>query len=146
MIERSSKALPESNMSVHRIRLRGPWQLQSALSAEAAPRTVHLPARWTELLEDGPHPLRLSRRFHRPTNLAPDDQVAVRITELPVGAQVHLNGTPLGMSAEPDAGPSVFPTPHLEATNLLTIEFDLSTTRHADDETWGDVSLVISSY
>jgi|HubBroStandDraft_6_1064221.scaffolds.fasta_scaffold236976_1 hypothetical protein len=145
MIERSSMAFPESNMSVHRIRLRGPWQLQSALSSEAPPRTVRLPARWSELLEEGPRQLRLCRRFHRPTNLAPDDQVAVTIAELPIGAQVQLNGTPLGMSAEPDAESSVFPTPHLQATNLLTIEFDLSTTRHADGESWGDVSLVISS-
>jgi hypothetical protein len=132
-------------MTVHRIRLRGPWQLQATAAASAPPRRVQLPARWDDLFESGTRRVRLCRRFHRPTNLGPSDRVSLVVDDLPEGAQVSLNGASLGAEARPEAQPKVFPTPHLEPHNLLTVEFDVAEAAPPCDQVWGDVSLVISS-
>jgi len=131
-------------MTAHRIRLRGPWLLEPAASGERPSRTVRLPARWGELLEIGTHRVRLSRRFHRPTNLGPSDRVSLVVDELPEGAEVSLNGERLGLQAGDPAGRTIFPTRALEPTNLLTLEFEIGP-KPAGDEPWGDVALLISS-
>jgi hypothetical protein len=131
-------------MSVHRIRLRGPWQLQPIATGHTAPRTVRLPARWDELIDVGARRVSLSRRFHRPTNLSPVDEVSLVVDALPEGAHVSLNGTSLG-SQSGIAPQTIFSAPQLEPSNLLTVEFDVATTRVAGDQTWGDVALVIRS-
>jgi hypothetical protein len=111
-------------------------------AAPDSPRTVRLPLPWCELVECGAGRLRLSRRFNRPTNLGLDDRVSVVVTELPSGALVCLNGTSLEQQAGQD---SVFDAPHLEPSNRLTIEFDVSTRSAARDDAWGEVALLISS-
>jgi hypothetical protein len=132
-------------MTVHRIRLRGPWLLEPTAATETPARTVRLPARWGELVESGASRVRLSRRFHCPTNLGPNDQVSLGVNELPEGAIVCLNGAPLGPNACHATGESVFPTARLEPNNLLIVEFDVPTRSAADDEAWGEVALLISS-
>ena len=139
--------LPGSNMTVHRIRLRGPWLLEPTArrpeTVEA--RTVRLPVRLGELVECGACRVRLSRRFHCPTNLGPDDQVSLGVNKLPDEALVCLNGAPLGPQACHATGESVFPIARLEPNNLLTVEFDVSTRSAASDGAWGEVALLISS-
>jgi hypothetical protein len=136
-----ARVLPGPRMTVHRIRLRGPWLLEPA-AAPDSPRTVRLPLPWCELVECGAGRLRLSRRFNRPTNLGLDDRVSVVVHELPSGALVCLNGTNLEEQAGQD---SVFDAPHLEPSNLLTVEFDVSTRSAARGDAWGEVALLISS-
>ncbi len=146
-----------SNMTVHRIRLRGPWLLvpdagtdaggltETETGTETAARTVRLPAPRGELVDGGAGRVRLSRRFHCPTNLGPDDRVSVVVHELPDGADVCLNGTRLARQSSDVAADSVFATSRLEPTNLLSVEFDAGTIPATGDEPWGDVALLISS-
>jgi hypothetical protein len=146
-----------SNMTVHRIRLRGPWLLeldarsepeavaQIATGTTTPARTVRLPALRDELVDAGAGRIRLSRRFHSPTNLGPDDRVSVAVQDLPTGADVRLNGTRLGRQASDSAEHAVFATSRLEPTNLLSVEFDPGTIPATSDEPWGNVALLISS-
>jgi hypothetical protein len=140
-----------SNMTVHRIRLRGPWLLEpdtrneTGARAQTETRTVRLPAPRNELVDAGAGRIRLSRRFHCPTNLGPDDRVSIVVHDLPDGADVHLNGTRLGRHAPDIAADSVFATSRLEPTNLLSVEFDAATIPMTGDERWGEVALLISS-
>jgi hypothetical protein len=132
-------------MSVHRIRLRGPWQIEPTAAANPSPRIVRLPARWDELFDPAARRVRLSRRFHCPTNLRPVDEVSLVVDALPEGAQVALNGTSLGRGVDNSDSQAVFPTPQLELSNLLTVEFDVAARETAGDQIWGDVALVINS-
>jgi len=138
-------------MTVHRIRLRGPWLLEpdtrteTEIGTETGARTVRLPAPRNELVDAGAGRVRLSRRFHCPTNLGPDDRVSVVVHDLPDGADVCLNGSCLGRQPSDIAAASVFATSRLEPTNLLSVEFDAATIPTTGDERWGDVALLISS-
>jgi hypothetical protein len=144
-------------MTVHRIRLRGPWILEPDARTDAgadteigtstvtAARTVRLPAPREELVDGGARRVRLSRRFHCPTNLGPDDRISVVIHDLPVGADVCLNGSRLGRQSTNIAAESVFETSRLEPTNLLSVEFDPGTIPTTSHEPWGNVALLISS-
>jgi hypothetical protein len=69
----------------------------------------------------------------------------VVVHELPSGALVCLNGRTLEQHAGHATQDSVFDASHLEPSNLLTIEFDASTSSAARDDAWGEVALVISS-
>jgi hypothetical protein len=144
MIGQAGADMAESNM-VHRIRLRGPWQLQAAAPGSAVSRSIPLPARIGAFSEAGARSVRLSRRFNRPTNLASTDRISLVIDRLPEGAQVTLNGTRLERESRAAGEPSVFPTSRLQLHNLLTIEFEVASIPAAGDEVWGDVALAIFS-
>src|SRR6202035_57359 len=109
------------------------------------PRRIELPAPWAELFEADLRGVQLSRRFNRSTKLEPADRVAVVVNDLPAGALVSLNGIALTPQPPDAAQTAVFPTPHLEPHNLLTIEFDVAATTAAGDQIWGEVALVISN-
>jgi hypothetical protein len=133
-------------MSVHRIRLRGPWRLETTAEAENdSARTVRLPTSWSELVDAGLERVRLSRNFHRPTNLGPADHVSLVVEELPEGASVSLNGTPLDVQAKPANQTFIFPAPQLEPNNVLSLEFEVGRTPRSADTAWGEIALVISS-
>jgi hypothetical protein len=133
-------------MTVHRIRLRGPWQLKAtAADSPSSPQKIQLPAPWGELFDSSTRRVQLSRRFHRPTNLGPADRLSLVVDELPEGARVSLNGVSLGAETRYEEQPTVFPTPRLEPHNLLTVEFDVAQTTPPRGDLWGDVTLVISS-
>jgi len=106
---------------------------------------VRLPALRDELVDAGAGRVRLSRRFHCPTNLGPDDRVSVVVQDLPTGADVCLNGTRLSRQVSDSAEHAVFATSRLEPTNLLSVEFDPGTIPATSDEPWGNVALLISS-
>jgi hypothetical protein len=132
-------------MTVHRIRLRGPWRLEAAAPHEGFARTVRLPACWSEFCDAGLERVRLSRKFHCPTNLGPADRVSLVVQELPEGASVSLNGAPLGLQAQPVDQAFVFPAPRLAPNNVLSVEFEVGRTPPSAGTAWGDISLVISS-
>ena len=135
-----------AKMTEHRIRLRGPWLLEPTSPSETPARTVRLPIRWGELVESGASRVRLSRRFHSPTNLGPEDQVSVVVNELPARSTgLPQRGEPRAACGSRRLGDSVFPTPRLQPNNLLTVEFDVSTRSAASDGAWGEVALLISS-
>jgi hypothetical protein len=130
-------------MTVHRIRLRGPWQLAPAAASEAQTTTVRLPAPWSELFDGDAARMRLSRRFHRPTNLGPTDQVSLVVRPLPLGARVSLNGTILDLQPDCGSDQAVFPAPRLELSNVLAVEFDAF--RAVGDQPGIEVALLITS-
>jgi hypothetical protein len=132
-------------MTVHRIRLRGRWELTAAAAVQIAPRTVRLPASCCQLFGPAVGRVRLSRRFHRPTNLGPDDQVSLIVEALPEGACVSLNGARLDSEAEHVGEREIFPATSLAPTNLLTIEFDVPAAFAVPDHSWGEVALLINS-
>jgi hypothetical protein len=131
-------------MTVHRIRLRGPWELAAAAAVQIAPRTVRLPGQCCQLFDPAAGRVRLSRRFHCPTNLGLDDQVSFVVEALPDGACVSLNGASLASEGNADER-GVFPAPSLAPTNLLTVEFDVPAAFAAPDQWWGEVALLINS-
>lgn len=74
---------------LHRIRLRGPWEISAQGSA---PRTVKLPATWAQAVGDSlPPSLRCERRFHRPTIMAEFERVWLVIAEPCASFEVALN-------------------------------------------------------
>jgi hypothetical protein len=80
-------------MSVHRINLRGPWKLEHG--TEAAPQKVRLPAEWHELFSGCSGAVRLTRTFHRPTNLGPEEEVDLVFEQWPGTWAIHLNQRPI---------------------------------------------------
>ena len=78
--------------SEHRIRLRGLWELYWVGAAADSVRKVRLPMDFGELFEGRSGTVQLARRFHRPTNLEPEDEVALVVENLPKARNVTLNG------------------------------------------------------
>jgi hypothetical protein len=87
---------------MHVIRLHGPWTAETDTD-DTESRRVHLPRDWKELGElVRQAPLRLLRRFHRPTGLGETTRVRLAI---PVGwpvASVGVNGEQVSESATVD--------------------------------------------
>lgn len=82
-------------MAIHRIRLAGPWQLQTeVLAAQDSWTTVNLPFRLTESNSSGTS-VRLKRRFHSPTGIDDQTPIAVVATVDMASVFVRLNGLPL---------------------------------------------------
>jgi hypothetical protein len=115
------------------------------VQTEGPTRTVRLPASWDELVDAGSERVRLSRKFHRPTNLGPADQVSLVVQDLPKEACVSLNGAPLTLQAQPLNQAFIFPAPQLEQNNVLSLEFEVGRTPRSADVAWGEIALVISS-
>jgi hypothetical protein len=84
-------------MTPHVIRLRGPWQIETA----------------------GDGLTRASRIFHRPTGLSAESRVTLVVAEATDGMQVMLNGAPLA-ATPPDR---FHLAPHLQPQNMLVLEF-----------------------
>jgi hypothetical protein len=142
-------------MTVHRIRLRGPWQIErpkadgrnATETPPDAPQTVRLPAEWQRVFAQCRGPVRLNRRFHRPTNLRPHDEVCIVLPEFPRPSNVRLNGQPATESQGAEAGSArrYAITPFLKAANVLSIEFDIPAECENAPPTglWGEISLEI---
>jgi len=95
---------------IHRIRLRRPWDRQSQCDRIS----------WM-------------RRFGRPGNLSPGEQVWLVLEEASPRARVVLNGQELGMTSE--GGCAAFPvTVALAARNSLAIELPAGSGRQSAAE------------
>jgi hypothetical protein len=82
-------------MAIHRIRLAGPWQLQSGASVDRDSwTTVNLPFRLTDSHSSGAS-VRLKRCFHSPTGIDDQTPIAVVATVDMASVFVRLNGLPL---------------------------------------------------
>jgi hypothetical protein len=110
---------------VHRIRLRGPWEISAA---GEAPRTVKLPATWAEAAgESAPTSLRCERRFHRPTIMAEFERMWLVVSDPCASFEVALNRKRLaGFFERADV------TELLMEANVLTI--DLAAPADANSE------------
>lgn len=107
----------------HRIRLRGPWEFETA----NATGRIRLPATAEQLPSSGSGAVAavtLRRRFGKPTNLQPEDEVMLVIEQIPSTATASLNGRRLRPETdEPTAPWHTEITAHLADRNELTLHF-----------------------
>jgi len=111
-------------MTAHRINLRGPWQLERGTKAAGSAQKVRLPADWNSLFAGCSDPVRLTRTFHRPTNLGPEEEVDLIFEQWPGVWTISLNQRPVAefrdSSAEKPQRITV--TSLLQPTNTLSAE------------------------
>jgi hypothetical protein len=132
-------------MSAHRIHLRGPWKIE--LGTAATPLKVRLPAAWDELFGGCSGSVRLSRTFHRPTNLEPTDVVELVFEDWPGTWTISLNQQPLAefRDASVQSPQRIAITPRLLPTNTLMAESRLAPTsdREARQGLFGTLAIEI---
>ncbi|AMV16269.1 hypothetical protein [Planctomyces sp. SH-PL14] len=114
---------------LHQIRLRGPWEFFSSDAVDGAPARIDLPEEW-ERLSELAGPVRLRRRFHRPTGLDAKQQLKVRVPGSADGCGIEVNGRPVDRSPHEQES-VVWTLPPLEASNVLVIMLSGS-----DDRDW----------
>ncbi len=107
-------------MEVHRIRLRGPWEILAPADSSSigAARRVKLPVTWAEAAgKSAATSLRCERRFHRPTFMAEFERVWLVVSEPCAKFEVALNRQQLaGFSDRAEV------TEQLLDANVLTID------------------------
>src|SRR4051812_43546829 len=94
-------------MAAHRIELRGPWDVEAVDGLSKLPSRVQLPTTWVGAFTDFSGPVRLRRRFHRPTNLQSADLVRLVCVAPGQRGALTMNGQPLG-TFEAHPGESTF--------------------------------------
>lgn len=120
-------------MSVHRIRLKGPWQFEWIGDAPAASGSdwqhsgrVKMPAEWSAIFGPAAGTVRFRRRFHRPTNLDDDERVWIVFDALGGTGTVLVNGAKLGELVT-SATPQRFDmTAELQPSSELIVELTYS--------------------
>ena len=118
-------------MAAHRIELRGPWDVEGGDAATSLPSRVQLPATWAEAFGDFSGPVRLRRRFHRPSNLLSTDLIRIVCVAPGQGATVTLNGQALG-AFEAHVIESAFEIASvLQQSNQLLLELEPPESRNA---------------
>ena len=111
----------------HCISLRGPWQYEWAsppadgTASPTAGRTT-IPVSWQDLFGSTPGTARFRRRFHRPTNLDPHEQVRIRFENLGGSAVVALNRAQLGTISRAQSAAAFNITDYLKPSNELTVD------------------------
>jgi hypothetical protein len=139
----------ERQMSAHRINLRGPWKLELGTDAAATALKVRLPAEWSDLFASHSGRVRLSRTFHRPTNLQPTDVVELVFDQWPGAWAVSLNQEPIGKFRDASAGAPtrIAVTRFLQPTNVLAVESEIAAESERDQSRgqFGTVAIEIRS-
>jgi hypothetical protein len=115
---------------MHVIRLHGAWEYEplasEATSGEnASPGRTDMPADWEQLLGRGFRGrVRCTRRFHRPTGLAPGQRVWLAVDAANIAGPMSLNGREL--AAPPGSGERrrFEIAERLEPANVLTLDLD----------------------
>ncbi|QDU41432.1 Glycosyl hydrolases family 2, sugar binding domain [Maioricimonas rarisocia] len=88
----------QNSREIHRIRLRGPWEVALGKVGESAPadasfRRVTMPASWQELFGNEAGTGWFRRRFNQPTGLEPHERVCIALPDVPGDVHMALNGT-----------------------------------------------------
>ena len=119
-------------MSVHRIRLIGPWDYvwlgATDPTMDAPPTvggTIKMPCDWQSIFGPRAGRATFSRQFHRPTNLEPHERVFIVLTGVGGAGRFSLNGLAMGDFDGKDKSAEAEVTNKLESFNQLeiTIEF-----------------------
>lgn len=114
----------------HRIRLRGPWNIARGTESGEEFATAEVcqhPEGWPVFVQNVAGRVRLSRRFHAPTNVAADELVFVVLTGVCGNGEVFVNGTLIGrFAAERIAWEFLIPF-ELPFANELSIVVSYST-------------------
>jgi hypothetical protein len=114
---------------MHAIRLRGPWEF--SIGGRGVRGRIDFPCTWRELLSavmiagSGPGnstSITLSRRFHRPTGLAPGDRILLSLAHSGRDLTARLNGVELALVARADETLAADITGKLSDHNELAVE------------------------
>jgi hypothetical protein len=136
-------------MPVHRINLHGPWKLERGDAADDASLRIRFPLDWSELFPTLSGRARLTRTFHRPTNLEPTDAVELVFEHWPGTWAVSLNQRPVGelRDGSTESPQRIRITTLLEPTNALLVEMrcDIESGRDFGNSANGQVALEIHS-
>ncbi len=134
-------------MPVHRMFLKGPWEVRR-LDREEPSRRVVLPASWQTIFEGSRcGRAEFRRKFHQPTNLESHEQVWIVFQGVRGAAGVDLNGQRLGGIDINDETAEFEITPHLTLHNELVVQFMFEANDAPDlpGGLWGPVALEIRS-
>ena len=130
-------------MAAHRIQLRGPWEVEAVEPTARFPSRVQLPCTWGAAFADYLGPVRMGRRFHRPTNLEPTDHVRLVFVAPGQAGTVTLNGKTLGTFVA-QTGESAFEIADcLQQSNQILVE--LQSPESASKLFWQTVAVEIES-
>jgi hypothetical protein len=129
----------------HRIRLRGPWEVEPLARREDGspgrlppPRRLRMPCAWRQGdLKEFAGRVRFRRRFGYPGRIDPSEGVWLTLSGFSPRIALRLNGVPLAI---PEAGPEPFAFP---VTALLQLRNELIVELDSTDETWGEVALEV---
>lgn len=143
-------------MPVHKMTLRGPWELQWLESADepqpakvdsSQPLRVKMPSDWQSQFGDQAGTVSFKRHFHKPTNLDDNESVFVVLTGFGGHGTASLNGDSLG-EFQDGSGPVEFEiTNRMDPSNqlVLELEFDPGSSGNSPGGLWGPVVLEIRS-
>ena len=120
-------------MSAHTIRLRGPWELRAAGADHLAAIRVKLPTLWRHARCDLSAPARLSRRFGRPTGLAPHQRVWLCVAAAQPLGTVMLSGETLFAGVPESQEVRCDITQRLQSRNEIDLELEPYTSPDAAD-------------
>lgn len=133
-------------MSVHRMFLKGPWEVQR-LDRDELSRRVTLPASWQAIFGDEAGRAEFRRKFNQPTNLESHEHVWIVFQGVRGAGWVDFNGQRLGGIDIADETAEFEITPHLALHNELIVQL-----RFEDDDSldqsgglWGPVALEVRS-
>jgi len=133
-------------MTAHRIRLRGPWELQWVGNDAVPSHRVRLPAEWLEVVGNQVGVIRLTRRFHKPSHMGPGERADLVFQHWPGRWAVTLNARAVE-TIEDCGGPEHRAvTDLLEPSNVLTLERRIEPgSASMPASSFGEVSLEIRS-
>lgn len=134
-------------MPVHRMYLKGPWEVRR-LDREERSRRVTLPASWqTIFLGSNCGSAEFRRKFNQPTNLEPHEHVWIVFQGVRGAAWVDLNRQRLGRIDIDDDTAEFEITPHLALHNELVVQLTFEPNEFPDQlgGLWGPVALEIRS-
>jgi hypothetical protein len=129
-------------MYPHRIRLRGPWEMDVvSLGGELSTTRVTMPARWGEIgLEGHAGVVRFRRRFGQPRHLDDWERVRLVCRGLCGRASWSLNGDEVISSGDGEGVVEAEITPLLRERNELTVELNPG---DPDQLVWEELALEI---
>jgi hypothetical protein len=109
-----------------------------------SPHRVRLPAEWHDLFGARYGRVRLTRRFHQPTNLGPSEEVDLVFQHWPGVWVVALNKRGMGELRDPNRE-RIAITSMLQPANVLTVETQIEEPvgQRPRHELVGDVALEI---
>ena len=115
------------SVSVHRIRLAGPWEFKWLQSLgpgrpEQASGSIKIPSDWQVLFGTAAGVAVFSRKFHRPTNLEPHEQVVLHFKGIAGHGEIRLNDVVLMSFPETNGSLECEITNSMQAFNRLEIQ------------------------
>jgi hypothetical protein len=115
-------------MATHRMHLKGPWKFEwlTEHSESSVPKTgrVKMPVDWVTAFGMTTGSVRFRRRFHKPTNLDPDETVWIVLDGVGGAGPVSVNGTILGVVHSAEEPQKFDMTPLLQQASELIIELE----------------------